>query len=148
MSRIRLAISFLPAILALGCGHRPKEGEAIADACVLANDEKEIAASGYIAYTSTTYCDHDGCPFYLTQKLTDEGKSLSIRVSFPEGKKPRHVEVLKRTNFGKDDIVFHDDNDVKFALGDVIRVTGKASIKAVGDTITCTIFHPKGIQKL
>jgi hypothetical protein len=148
MSRIRPVILLVLGVIALGCSHRPKDGEAITDVCVLANDEKVVSASGYLAYTSTTYCDHDGCPFFLTPKLSDKGDSQSIRVSFHEGKKPRQVEVLKRTNFSKDDIVFHDDNDVKFTLGDVIRVTGKASIKAVGDKITCTMFRPTGVQKL
>jgi hypothetical protein len=148
MSHVRLVILLLPGIIALGCNHRPKEGEAITDVCVLANDGKEISASGYMGYTSTTYCDHDGCPFFLVSNLNDKKGSQSIRVSFFEGTKPRHVEVLKRTNFGKDDIVFHDDKDAKFLLGDVVRVTGKASIKAVGDTITCTMFHPTGVQKL
>jgi hypothetical protein len=148
MSRALPLTLLVPGILALGCGHRPKEGEAITDVCVLANDGKEVSASGYLAYTSTTYCDHDGCPFFVTPKPNAERDDQSIRVSFQEGKKPRQVEVLKRTSFSKDDIVFHDDNDIKVALGDVVRVTGKVSVKAVGDIITCTMFRPKGVQKL
>lgn len=148
MPRIRPLLLLFTGVLALGCGHRPKEGEAITDVCVLANDGKEVSASGYLAYTSTTYCDHDGCPFYLSQKAKDNDKSLSIRVSFHEGKKARQVEILKRKDFGKDDVVFRDDSDVKFALGDVIRITGKVSVKPVGDKVTCTMYRPKGVQKL
>lgn len=148
MSRFLPAILLVPGIIALGCGHRPKEGEAITDACVLANDGKEVSASGYITHMSTTFCDHDGCPFYLAPKLGDRGNAPIIRVSFHEGEKPRQVKVLKRKDFNKDDIVFHDDNGATFALGDVVRITGKASIKAVGDKITCTMYHPTGVQKL
>ena len=133
--------------VALGCGHRPAPGEAISDVCVVANDGENVSVSGYLSHTNDVVCEQDGCPFWLVPGKGSQSQKM-IRVSFHEGTKPRQVEVLKRNNFKKEDLVFRDDNGKTFSRDDFVRVTGKVSVKPSGDSVTCTMRRPTAVQKL
>jgi hypothetical protein len=139
-------------VFAAGCSHRPAEGEAITDVCVVAKQKSTVSVSGYIKpMGGTTPCDGDGCPFFLTQTAAQTPKGeLMVRVSFRPGIGPRQVEVLKQVNYGNKDIVFRDDAGTKFGFGDVVRITGVVDVRPLGDDgrVTCTIFGPSGVQAL
>ena len=142
---MRILVSALGALLLVGCAHRPADGEAVEDACAADNDGQKVTVSGYITMSKVlTLCSANGCPFYLQQprgKVNDGEQS--VRVSFPEGKGARELEPLGKSYTDKD-VVFRDDDEKTFGIGDAVRITGKINVSEG----SCAIYKPTAIQAL
>jgi hypothetical protein len=142
MQRVLVLIGLLTLT---GCPHKPAAGEAVTDACVESNDGKEVSVSGYITMSKVlTMCSSNGCPFYVQQergKVNEAQKS--VRVSFPEGKGARELEPLSKS-YTDADVVFRDDDEKTFGVGDAVRITGKINTSAD----SCAIYKPTSVQAL
>lgn len=140
----RLSLVLLGALLS-GCPHEPADGEAVSDVCDEGNDGKKVSVSGYITMSKTlTMCSSRGCPFYVQQKRSKvKDSGASVRVSFPEGEGARQLEPLPKS-YTDSDVVFRDDDQKTFGVGDAIRVTGKINVS--GDS--CAMYEPTSIEKL
>jgi hypothetical protein len=141
------AVTAVVAALASGCNHTPRPGETIEEVCVEANDGKNVTVSGYMRlWTTTTECTFDGCRFLIAED-NSSSDTKSIVVKIHEGKGPRRIEFLKRRDFSTKDLVFRDDAEATYFLGDVVRATGKLVLARSGDRVTCWLT-PSSIEKV
>ncbi len=135
----RVAIALFAASTLGGCQHRPVPGESIAEACRLENDKREARASGYLQAPVLIGCEKKDCALQLTATRKER---YGMTVRLPLGTGPSTMTPLAPSPKAPGGIyaepVTVDIRDAKGAsarVGDVVRVTGRATVYDTSDGI-------------
>lgn len=132
------------SFLMFGCGHRPETGQSIAEVCHASNHGKLKNVSGYIGPSPTTKSCSTTCNLKL--RAQKDVASAEIDVNFRMGTENNELDELP-SDFTEKDIHIKDHEGKAITGGDVVRITGRLSVKTGHREVDCTIV-PEKVEKL
>lgn len=120
---------FFGSILLAACVTPQGKPTDLANVCVPENDHQYLEVGGYIVPGSSVFCSNiGGGPVACRLDFSDSANGArKMGVDIPEGSGANSIEKLP-SGYKKEDIKIRDNSGNVIALGDKVRVTGKASI--------------------
>ena len=149
---MRMRVLLLLALV--GCGHKPKPGESVAEVCKVENNHKDVFVSGYLNPPVLMIGCEQSCMVELVPKPSER---YGLSLFFPVGTGPRTMAPVHVATGGSpgqveelpaDALKLVADDGKVVTPGDVVRIHGTVDVDDDRGTIQCAMHQPSSVVAL